>query len=93
MKVNYSNKEILSMVRLDRLDALANQLEDFLTFVDTFLFFEGMTKKEYKKTRKKMKKIIKRFRKRKKLYEVLNIDNIEKYAIEDSQFSKEYLNE
>ena len=87
----YDNDEIIQLIKPEKIDKLADQLEEFIGYVDKYLFFEGMTRKQYKKKKKAIKKAVKDLRKRKRLFLYFDSETIDRLAHEDYTFQQEYL--
>ena len=90
-KSHYVDDEILKMIKPEKLDELADQIENYMNHMDKFVFVEGITDKEYQKIEKAVKKAVKRLRKRRDLHKVFNIEKFEECCREDPSFAHEYL--
>ena len=88
---NESDNSILSALRKDKLNEMADQIDQFIEFVDKFLFIEGCTDEEYKKIIKRTKKASKRLRKQKDLDKVFDVEKLEECIMNDTSFANEYL--
>ena len=51
-KSHYVDDEILKMIKPEKLDELADQIENYMNHMDKFVFVEGITDKEYQKIEK-----------------------------------------
>ena len=87
----YDNDEIIQLIKPEKIDKLADQIEEYMGYVDKYLFFEGKTRKQYKKEKKQIKKTVKDLRKRKRLYLYFDSETIDRLAHEDYTFQQEYL--
>ncbi len=87
----YDNDEIIQLIKPEKIDKLADQIEEYMGYVDKYLFFEGMTQKQYKKKKKAIKKAVKDLRKRKRLHLYFDSETIDRLAHEDHTFQSEYL--
>lgn len=87
----YDDSDILSYLKKDKLKQMGKQIEDYLDFVDKYLFIEGCTDEEYKRIKKNIKKVIKKLKKGKDLETILDVEKIEECAREDMSFASEYL--
>ena len=88
---DYDNDEIIQLIKPEKIDKLADQLEEYMSYVDKYLFFEGKTQKQYKKEKKAIKKAVKDLRKRKRLFLYFDSETIDRLAQEDHNFQTEYL--
>lgn len=91
MSKSRDDNEILQMIKPEKLDELADQIENFMNHMDKFVFVEGITEKEYKKIEKATQKAVKRLRKRKNLEKVINAEKLEECCREDPSFANDYL--
>lgn len=93
MGKNKSENEIIAAIKPEKLKEMADQIDNFLDFVDKFLFIEGCTNDEYEKYMKKARKAAKRLRKGKDLDSVFDAEKIEECCQNDPNFASEYLDE
>ena len=82
--------DILDYIKKEKLNEMADQIENFVEFTDRFLFIEGVTDEEYKQIIKSTKKAVKRLRKGKDLDKVFDVEKIEECMQEDPSFAAEY---
>lgn len=91
MSKSHDDNEIINSIKKEKLKEMANQIDNFLDFVDKFLFIEGCTKEEYEKCMKHSRKAASRLRKGKHLEKVFDVDKIEECIQSDPNFVNEYL--
>ena len=90
-KKNDDYDDLIGSIKKEKLKQMADQIDNFIKFVDKFLFIEGITDEEYQRIIKHAKKASKRLRKGKDLDKVLDLEKIEECIQEDSSFAAEYL--